>query len=71
MTSIKYKRLLQTNEPVNDQAILADREISVIAAIGPLNSQKEANSHNHGGDDVNANDIKINFASRVINYNTF
>jgi hypothetical protein len=34
VTYIKYKRFLQTNEPVNDQAIPIDREINVIAAIG-------------------------------------
>jgi hypothetical protein len=40
-----YRRSLQTNEPVNDRAIPTDVEVSVIAAIGPLNSRKEANAH--------------------------
>lgn len=65
VTSVKYKRPLQTNEPVNDRAIPTDREVSVIAAIGPLNSRREANAHSHNGMDVNADDIQINFASRV------
>jgi hypothetical protein len=45
VTTIMYKRLLQTNEPINDQPIPTDVLVSVIAAIGPLNSNKEANSH--------------------------
>jgi hypothetical protein len=40
-----YRRPLQTNEPINDRAVLTDVETSVIAAIGPLNSRKEANAH--------------------------
>jgi hypothetical protein len=40
-----YRRPLQTNEPINDRAIATDVEVSVIAAIGPLNSRKEANAH--------------------------
>lgn len=65
VTSIKFKRPLQTNEPVNDRAIPTDREVSVIAAIGPLNSRREANAHSHNGMDVNSDDIQINFSSRV------
>lgn len=68
VTSIKYKRPLQTNEPVNDRAIPTDREISVIAAIGPLNSRREANAHSHDGMDVNSDDIQINFSARVSCY---
>lgn len=64
VTFIKYKRFLQTNEPVNDQAIPTDREINVIAAIGPLNSRGEANSHSHTGDDHTTDDIKIDFSSK-------
>lgn len=64
VTYIKYKRFLQTNEPVNDQAIPTDREINVIAAIGPLNSRGEANSHSHTGEDHTTDDIKINFSSK-------
>uniref|UniRef100_A0A336JYU4 CSON003313 protein n=1 Tax=Culicoides sonorensis TaxID=179676 RepID=A0A336JYU4_CULSO len=65
VTYITYKRLLQTNEPVKDQGILLDREMSVIAAIGPLNSRKEANAHSHDGMDITVEDIKINFATTV------
>lgn len=45
VTTIVYRRPLQTNEPINDQPIPTDVEVSVIAAVGPLNSNKEANSH--------------------------
>lgn len=45
VTTIAYRRPLQTNEPINDRAVPADVEVSVIAAIGPLNSRKEANAH--------------------------
>jgi hypothetical protein len=62
VTYIKYRRLLQTNEVELDQAIPVDREVNVIAAIGPLNSRKEANSHSHSGDDHTADDIQINFS---------
>lgn len=55
---------MQTND-VNDKAIPTDRDISVIAAIGPLNARREANAHLHNGLDVNADDIQINFSSRV------
>lgn len=65
VTTIKFKRLLQTNEPVNDLAIPTDREVSVIAAIGTLNSRREANAHTHDGMNVNSNDIRIDFSSRV------
>lgn len=36
--------------------------MSVIGAIGPLNSQNEANSHIHGGSDVTEDDVQINFS---------
>lgn len=65
VTTIKFKRLLQTNEPVNDLPIPTDREVSVIAAIGTLNSRREANAHSHDGMNVNSNDIRIDFSSRV------
>ncbi|XP_037943587.1 protein Skeletor, isoforms B/C-like [Teleopsis dalmanni] len=64
VTSIRYKRLLQTNEPIYDLAIPTDREVSVIAAIGPLNSRKEANAHAHTASDHNVDDIRINFSAR-------
>lgn len=65
VTSIKFRRPLQTNEPVNDRAIPTDREVSIIAAIGPLNTRSEANAHSHTGTDINSDDIQINFASKV------
>ena len=64
VTSIKYRRPLQTND-VNDKLIPTDREVSIIAAIGPLNSKREANAHLHNGRDVNVDDIQINFSSFV------
>lgn len=64
VTYIKYRRYLQTNEPVNDQAIPLDREVSVIAAIGPLNSNKEANSHSHSSDDHTVDDIRMDFSAK-------
>lgn len=65
VTSIRYKRLIQTNEPIYDFAIPLDREVSVIAAIGPLNSLMEANAHSHTGNDHTIDDVRINFSSRV------
>lgn len=64
VTYIKYKRFLQTNEPVNDIAIPTDREVSVVAAIGPLNGRGEANSHTHNGEDLTTDDIRIDFNSK-------
>lgn len=64
VTYIKYKRFLQTNEPVNDIAIPLDREVNIIAAIGPLNSRNEANSHSHSGDDHTTEDIKMDFSAK-------
>lgn len=42
-----------------------DKPVSVIAAIGPLNSKNEANAHSHDGMDVNTEDIQIDFSSKV------
>lgn len=64
VTYIKYKRFLQTNEPINDQAIPSDREVNVIAAIGPLNSRNEANAHSLSGGEFTADDVKIDFSSK-------
>lgn len=55
---------MQTNEPVNDQAIPTDREVNVIAAIGPLNARGEANAHAHTGEDHTTDDIRIDFSSK-------
>lgn len=65
VTTIKFKRPLQTNEPINDQAIPTDGYVSVIGAIGPLNSRREANAHSHDGMSVNSDDIRIDFSSKV------
>lgn len=62
VTKITYQRPLQTNEAVNDIAIPASGEISVIAAFGPLNSRREANAHSIT--DKTTEDIKIDFSSR-------
>uniref|UniRef100_A0A182ISD3 DOMON domain-containing protein n=1 Tax=Anopheles atroparvus TaxID=41427 RepID=A0A182ISD3_ANOAO len=64
VTKIKYRRLLQTNEAVNDRAYPLDRQISVIAAIGPLNSRDEANAHSHTGTEVTVDDLQIDFSSK-------
>lgn len=42
-----------------------DREVSIIAAVGPLNARKEANAHSHTASDHNPDDIRINFSKRV------
>lgn len=65
VTTIKYKRLVQTNEPIYDLAIPTDREVSIIAAIGPLNNRMEANAHSHTASDHNVDDIRIDFSSKV------
>ncbi|XP_055306953.1 protein Skeletor, isoforms B/C isoform X1 [Sitodiplosis mosellana] len=65
VTSIKFKRPLQTNEPINDMAIPTDGYVSVIGAIGTLNSRREANAHSHDGMNVNAEDIRIDFSSKM------
>lgn len=65
VTSIKFKRPLQTNEPINDMAIPTDGYVSVIGAIGPLNSRQEANAHLHDGMNINDEDIQIDFSSKV------
>lgn len=65
VTIIKYKRPLKTFDPNFDTNIPSDQAVSVIGAIGPLNSQKEANAHSHTGSDVNADNIEINFSVKV------
>ncbi|KAJ4431984.1 hypothetical protein ANN_20593 [Periplaneta americana] len=62
VTTIMYRRPLQTNEPIVDRAIPTDVEVSVVAAIGPLNSRKEANAH--AIPDKTTEDIRIDFSSR-------
>ncbi|XP_054266957.1 protein Skeletor, isoforms B/C isoform X2 [Macrosteles quadrilineatus] len=62
VTSVKFRRPLQTNEPINDRPIPSEGEVSIIAAIGPLNSRKEANAHDFR--DRTLDDIRIDFSSR-------
>lgn len=65
VTNVKYKRPLQTNDSNLDRPIEAGNDLSVIAAIGPLNSKGEANAHSHDGMGTNYEDMKIDFGSRV------
>jgi hypothetical protein len=44
--SVTYKRPLQAKDNGKDKAIPLEYEVSVVGAIGPLNSRKEANAHN-------------------------
>ncbi|XP_029156481.1 protein Skeletor, isoforms B/C isoform X2 [Nylanderia fulva] len=60
ITTVTYRRPLRTNEPVKDRMI-PERETSVIAAIGPLNSRGEANAHERF--DKTTEDIRIDFTS--------
>lgn len=62
ITTVIYTRPLTTNDAVNDRGIPSDGEVNVIAAIGPLNSRKEANSHDVP--DKTKDDIRIDFSSR-------
>jgi hypothetical protein len=57
---VTYTRPLRTNEPVKDKMI-PERETTVIAAIGPLNSRGEANAHERL--DKTTEDIRIDFTS--------
>ena len=54
---------MRTNEPVLDRMI-PEAETSVIAAIGPLNSLSEVNSHT--AYDKTNEDIRIDFTSRNV-----
>nr|XP_018906629.1 PREDICTED: protein Skeletor, isoforms B/C-like [Bemisia tabaci] len=62
VTVVTYRRPLQTNEPINDRPVPLDREVVVIAAIGPLNARLEANAHE--AEDKTTDDIRINFGSQ-------
>jgi hypothetical protein len=64
VTYVKYRRLLQTNDPVNDQSIPLEREVNVIAAIGPLNERKEANSHTTSSDSHTIDDVVMDFSAK-------
>lgn len=58
-----YMRPLQTNEPEKDKMI-PETYTSVIAAIGTLNSNGEANTHQSS--DRTTQDIRIDFNSRNV-----
>lgn len=60
--TVRYTRPLVTNEPIKDRVIPPNGEVNVIAAIGPLNSRNEANSH--AAPDKTTEDIRINFSKR-------
>ena len=62
VTTVRYTRPLVTNEPIKDRVIPPRGEVNVIAAIGPLNSRNEANSH--AAPDKTTDDIRIDFSSR-------
>ncbi|KAJ8686210.1 hypothetical protein QAD02_022004 [Eretmocerus hayati] len=60
VTSVTYKRPLRTNELVYDKAIPEPgKEATVVAAIGQLNHNNEANAHR--GFDKTTDDIRIDF----------
>lgn len=61
VTTITYKRPLQTNEAIHDRSIPTSGEVSVIAAFGPLNSRKEVNAHSMM--DKTDEDYRIDFSS--------
>lgn len=63
ITSVTYTRPLRTNEPVYDK-IIPDKETTIIAAIGLLNKDHEANAHQSF--DSTTEDIRIDFAGRGI-----
>ncbi|XP_015597232.1 protein Skeletor, isoforms B/C isoform X2 [Cephus cinctus] len=60
ITKVTYTRPMRTNELEKDK-IIPDTDTSIIAAIGPLNSRREANAHNKM--DVTTEDIRIDFTS--------
>ncbi|KAK7794155.1 hypothetical protein R5R35_005362 [Gryllus longicercus] len=62
VTTVTYTRPLITNDPIHDRGIPSNGEVNVIAAIGALNSRKEANSHDIP--DKTKDDIRIDFSSR-------
>lgn len=63
ITTVTYTRPMRTNEPEKDRMI-PERETNVIAAIGLLNSQGEANAHEIS--DKTTEDIRIDFTSRNV-----
>ncbi|KAL0134538.1 hypothetical protein PUN28_001371 [Cardiocondyla obscurior] len=63
ITTVTYTRPMRTNEPEKDRMI-PERETSVIAAIGLLNSRGEANAHE--ASDKTTEDIRIDFTSRNV-----
>ncbi|XP_014230471.1 protein Skeletor, isoforms B/C isoform X2 [Trichogramma pretiosum] len=61
VTSVTYKRPLRTNEALYDRMI-PETETTIIAAIGLLNKNYEANAHTSA--DATDEDIRINFGAR-------
>lgn len=61
ITTITYTRPLQTNEAINDRAIPTEGDVNVIAAVGPLNTRREANSHSDR--DKTIEDFTIDFST--------
>lgn len=45
VTSVVYRRPVQTNEAINDQQVPLDTAAMVIAAIGPLGSSDQPGAH--------------------------
>lgn len=62
---VKFKKPLKSFDSQFDINIPSDQPVSVIGAIGPLNSLMEANAHSHTGNDVNVDNIEINFSVKV------
>lgn len=63
LIAVTYTRPMRTNEPEKDKMI-PERATSVIAAIGVLNSQGEANAHDSL--DKTTEDIRIDFTSKNV-----
>lgn len=64
VTIIKFKRPLKSADTTFDLNIPSDKFVSVIGAVGPLNSLREANAHSTSGS-VNPDNIEINFSVKV------
>ncbi|BES96550.1 Electron transfer DM13 [Nesidiocoris tenuis] len=62
VTTVTYRRPLHTNEPINDRPVARSGDTSIIAAIGPLNSNYEA--YAHAPNDKTNEDVRIDFGSK-------
>ncbi|XP_058798025.1 protein Skeletor, isoforms B/C isoform X2 [Phymastichus coffea] len=63
ITTVKYKRPLRTNELIYDK-VIPDTATTIVAAIGQLNKQWEANAHL--ASDVTTEDFRIDFGGRGV-----